>query len=312
LNPYANPKTVASAPAVVLNPSSAVLSTLASVTDPSTRNALRIVAQTLTQVAQTSASAVEATAAATTAQIPTYQQIRVQLQAGGTQPLILSGLPGSIVLLSGTHAARPVAGSTTLQTLYYETDRQYLFACIQVGGANAWVYVAGQSRDVVSALWGDLGANDIGALYLATDQEWIYEWSGTAWAYIAGTFASAVANLPAAATSNTGALFFATDTFAFYVSSGSVWHEYRGSVLYTPSWTPNAVAANTSATQTLSVTGLATTDTVAVNPPGVQAGTGIVAAWVSSADTLSVTFANFTTESLTPTSGTYRVMAFRA
>lgn len=76
---------------------------------------------------------------------------------------------------------------------------------------------------------------------------------------------------------------------------------------YSETLTPVAVAADTSAEQTFTVTGLVTGQTVVVNGPAPTAGTGIVNARVSAANTLALTFANFTAASLTPTSGTYLV-----
>jgi hypothetical protein len=75
---------------------------------------------------------------------------------------------------------------------------------------------------------------------------------------------------------------------------------------------PSAVAANTSAEQTFTVTGLLVGDVVNVNKPTAQAGLGVVGARVSAANTLAITFANFTAGSLTPTaSETYVVNVVR-
>jgi hypothetical protein len=83
-------------------------------------------------------------------------------------------------------------------------------------------------------------------------------------------------------------------------------------VVYTPSLTPASVAASTSAEQDFTVTGLTTADKVILNGPAPTAGTGIVNVRVKSADTLSITWGNFTTGSLTPASGTYNVVAIRS
>lgn len=75
---------------------------------------------------------------------------------------------------------------------------------------------------------------------------------------------------------------------------------------------PAAVAANTSAEQAFNVTGLLVGDVVNVNKPTAQAGLGVVGARVSAANTLAITFANFTAGSLTPTaSETYVVNVVR-
>jgi hypothetical protein len=65
--------------------------------------------------------------------------------------------------------------------------------------------------------------------------------------------------------------------------------------------TPSIVAANTSAEQTFTVTGLAVGDFVTVNKPTAQAGLGIVGCRVSAANTLAITFGNFTGSGITPT-----------
>jgi hypothetical protein len=75
---------------------------------------------------------------------------------------------------------------------------------------------------------------------------------------------------------------------------------------------PVAVAANTSAEQTFAVAGLEAGDHVAVNKPSAQAGLGIVGARVSAANTLAITFGNFTAGSITPTaSEVYTILLSR-
>lgn len=83
-------------------------------------------------------------------------------------------------------------------------------------------------------------------------------------------------------------------------------------VVYTPTLTPAGVAATTTAEQTFTVSGLTTDDKVIVNGPAPTAGTGIVNARVSATNTLAITFANVTAGALTPTSGPYKVIAFRS
>lgn len=83
-------------------------------------------------------------------------------------------------------------------------------------------------------------------------------------------------------------------------------------VVYTPSITPASVAAATVAEQTFTVAGLTTADKVIVNPPAIANATGIVGARVSAADTLAIRFVNPTAGALTPSSGTYTVIAIRS
>jgi hypothetical protein len=82
--------------------------------------------------------------------------------------------------------------------------------------------------------------------------------------------------------------------------------------VYPVSLTPASVGAATTAEQTFTVTGLATNDKVFVNGPAPTAGTGIVGARVSAANTLAITFANVTAAALTPAAGTYTILAIRS
>lgn len=75
---------------------------------------------------------------------------------------------------------------------------------------------------------------------------------------------------------------------------------------------PSAVSANTSAEQTFTVNGLEAGDHVVVNKPSAQAGLGIVGVRVSAANTLAITFGNFTASPITPTaSEVYKVLLSR-
>jgi len=75
---------------------------------------------------------------------------------------------------------------------------------------------------------------------------------------------------------------------------------------------PSAVSAYTSAEQTFTVTGLQAEDHVAVNKPSAQAGLGIVGCRVSAADTLAITFGNFTASPITPTANeVYKILLSR-
>ena len=75
---------------------------------------------------------------------------------------------------------------------------------------------------------------------------------------------------------------------------------------------PAEVAANTSAEQTFTVNGLRTGDFVSLNKPTAQAGLGIVGARVSAANTLAITFGNYTASGITPTAAqVYLVLVAR-
>ena len=85
-----------------------------------------------------------------------------------------------------------------------------------------------------------------------------------------------------------------------------------GLTVYTPSLTPTSASAQTTSNQTFTVSGLATSDKVIVNGPVPTAGTGIVNARVSAANTLMLTFINTTATAATPTAGTYNIIAIRS
>lgn len=90
-------------------------------------------------------------------------------------------------------------------------------------------------------------------------------------------------------------------------ASGTAITQTKG---YTPTLTPGAIALAGFDEQTFSVPGLTTADTVTVNGPAAAAGTALVHARVSAADTLALTWQS-TGAGLIPSSGTYRVLAVR-
>lgn len=76
--------------------------------------------------------------------------------------------------------------------------------------------------------------------------------------------------------------------------------------------TPALVAANTTAEQTFTVNGLQAGDWVSVIKPTNQAGLGIVNSRVSAANTLAISFGNFTAAGITPTAAqVYTVLVAR-
>lgn len=81
------------------------------------------------------------------------------------------------------------------------------------------------------------------------------------------------------------------------IIAGNTW----AAGLVTVTLSPSIVAANTSAEQTFTVPGVKVGDFVSVNKPTAQAGLGIVGVRVSAADTVGITFGNFTGSGITPT-----------
>lgn len=74
---------------------------------------------------------------------------------------------------------------------------------------------------------------------------------------------------------------------------------------------PASVAAATTAEQTVSLSGLKTTDLVFVRKPSLTAGLGIANARVSAADTLAITFVNATAGAIDAGSEVYQVLVVR-
>lgn len=126
------------------------------------------------------------------------------------------------------------------------------------------------------------------------------------------------------ASANTAPLKFTSGTNLTIPEAGAM--EYNGTLsftdssaarkdvalktTYTPTLTPAQIAAAGYSEQTFTVTGLATTDTVIVNGPAAAANSVLVHARVSAADTLALTWIT-NAATITPTSGTYRIVAIR-
>jgi hypothetical protein len=146
--------------------------------------------------------------------------------------------------------------------------------------------------------------------------------SGTAHFYVFNTFGTSrvfnekfTGTAPGTADTFRPAANSAFDTTNYYGNRNLVVNggtPITGVVVYSPSITPASVAAATVAEQTFTVTGLTTADKIIVNPPAIANATGIAGARVSAANTLAIRFANPTAGALTPTSGTYTVLALRS
>jgi hypothetical protein len=140
------------------------------------------------------------------------------------------------------------------------------------------------------------------------------------------TGATAVLHLKAgSATANTAPLKINSGTVMATPEDGCI--EYNGTkwystistdrqeilrgATYSPTLTPSAVAANSESIQTFTISGLIVPYAVQVSPPASMAGLGIMWTRVSASNTLEIGFRNFTAGSLTPPSGTWRIMAAR-
>ena len=130
--------------------------------------------------------------------------IQVALQAGGTNPLPVTGLPGASSIAIGTHAERV---STAASGIFYETDR----AAFYVGISSAWILAMCRPLRTADPLPTDLGADDAGFTWFDSVAGITYRWSGAAWNYYLGSLVDVFANQPALALADRGFLFFASD-----------------------------------------------------------------------------------------------------
>jgi hypothetical protein len=105
-------------------------------------------------------------------------ELRSRLTTTGTSPLALEGTHRE---RGGTPASSLPIGST-----FTETDRgNVVYIVCTIAGANAWVYYSGSMRGTLSPDQKptDLGTNDAGFLFFATDFAHTYRWNGSAWRY---------------------------------------------------------------------------------------------------------------------------------
>lgn len=85
-------------------------------------------------------------------------------------------------------------------------------------------------------------------------------------------------------------------------------------VVYSVAVTPSSVATKVCAEQSVTVTGITTSDALFINPPTISTSPGAVAVAVrvSAADVAAVTFCNTGPATATPATGTYKFVGFRS
>ena len=136
--------------------------------------------------------AVAANTAAIAAATPalTIPQIQQAIQLGGSNPINITGLQGTlaqpqVAVLSGTHAVR-LATAATAGGIFYETDRTVLYVGVASGSSIAWQYAAGTYTSVFANRPVDLGTNDRGFTLWITVENHICIWAGTVWTIVDG------------------------------------------------------------------------------------------------------------------------------
>ena len=90
----------------------------------------------------------------------------------------------------------------------------------------------------------------------------------------------------------------------------NLWTNFPRIRTYSSTIDPTSVNATSESTQTFTVTGLSAKDIVIVNKPTKTAGLSILDEFAT-ANTLSITYRNFTGSSIDPPSETYLIVAVR-
>lgn len=127
--------------------------------------------------------------------LPTLEVIQKQLSMGGSNPINVTGLLGTLQMpqaatFTGTHAKR-LTTTPQLGAFFWETDRTVLYLSAPSGSATVWIYVAGVMSAVFSARPTSLTTNDAGFMLEVSDHRHLCRWDGTAWVILdndAGTF----------------------------------------------------------------------------------------------------------------------------
>ena len=187
--------------------------TLASIKD--TEFITKAVADQLYSKTATTATTVSTTRSTTTGLTPVQE---TALVAEVKQSL------GGGVATYGLHAYRPGSSAVISGSLYGETDRTVVYQSRLIFTTPTWIYVVGCMVSTFANLPTDLGTNDTGFLFYATDRTQLYCWNGAAWAYRSGVMYGVLSALPAGlGTSNAGFLFYATDYYHLYYWNGTAW-----------------------------------------------------------------------------------------
>lgn len=94
----------------------------------------------------------------------------------------------------------------------------------------------------------------------------------------------------------------------YFVSSGGVRFTMAKTLIGSATLNFPSTPARTSSDLTITVTGATTNDFAIVNPTFSVSGNYNYTAWVSAANTVTVRFHNYTSSSVDPGSGTFRVV----
>ncbi len=134
--------------------------------------------------------------------------------------LTLAAMTGAFAV--GTFAAIPAPSAMNENTLYFATDRQWLY----YSDGSDWLYIAGVFIGTRANRVGlSMSADETNALAFETDSTWSYRYTGSAWAYQNGVFKGTRATrtgLTIGADDN-GAMFYETDYNLFWMVESGAW-----------------------------------------------------------------------------------------
>ncbi len=98
----------------------------------------------------------------------------------------ITGVTSRALFIVGTHTSRITKFAPQGQnpgTAYFESDRHAIYT-VTDGPPRAWIWIGGIMFGLDAAKPTDLGADDKGFLYYATDVTTLKIWNGTAYASV--------------------------------------------------------------------------------------------------------------------------------
>jgi len=115
-------------------------------------------------------------------------------------------------------------------TFFEASDRNYI---AWASNGNAWLWSYGIHRDTFAnrPSAGALTTSDLGYQFLATDRNWLFRYSGSAWVlqeHLSQPYRNSLANIPTLGTGDAGALFFVTDYYHLLRWTGTAWEFGQG------------------------------------------------------------------------------------
>lgn len=230
---------------------------------------------------------------------------------------------GAISTTGDVSVTKNTAGATTVGITNTNAAGQPQFSATSNGGT--FYFGAGYTGGAFGG-GGFIYTASAVPLSMWTNNTKRLEVTGTGNVGVGGVTPTARFMLPAGtASANTAPLKFTSGTNLTAAEAGAM--EYNGTLsftdssavrkdvalktTYTPTLTPALIVSTGYTEQTFTVTGLATTDTVIVNGPAAAVNSVLVHARVSAANTLALTWIT-DAANITPTSGTYRIVAIRS